>query len=83
MLRRIFPRGSAVACSQAVYFLFKVRRARVIKNNNPGGLNDGQRKGVVVGEEQNIIFSFSRSALEMKEKRNKTSVYRLAPPPRK
>ena len=60
MLRRIFPRGSAVACSQAVYFLFKVRRERVIKNNNPGGFNDRQRKGVVVGKKK-ILFSLSRA----------------------
>ena len=48
-----------LACSQTLYFLFKVRRARVIKNK-PRGI-DQQRREVVVGEEEN--FSFSRSAL--------------------
>ena len=38
-----------LACSQTIYFLFKVRRARVIKNKPGGG---GRRK----------YFSFSRSA---------------------
>ena len=29
-----------LACSQALYFLFKVRRARVIKNKNHGEFID-------------------------------------------
>ena len=41
-----------IACSQTLYFLFKVRRARVIKNKNRGGFVDHQRKGVGVGEEE-------------------------------
>ena len=39
-----------VACSQILYFLFKVRRARVIKNENRGGFIDRQRKWVGVGK---------------------------------
>ena len=38
-----------MACSHTLYFLFKVRRARVIKYK-PQGLIDRQRKGVGVGE---------------------------------
>ena len=41
-----------IACSQTLYFLFKVRRARVIKNKNRGGFVNHQRKGVGVGEEE-------------------------------
>ena len=49
-----------LACSQTIYFLFKVRRARVIKNKQggiywppaQGGWGGGRRK----------YFSFSRSA---------------------
>ena len=44
----------ALACSQALYFLFNVRRAHMIKKNkNPGGFIDRQRKRVVAGEEEN------------------------------
>ena len=39
-----------VACSQNLYFLFKVRRARVIKNRNRGRFIDRQRKWVGVGK---------------------------------
>ena len=41
-----------ITCSQTLYFLFIVRRARVIKYK-PQGFIDRQRKGVVVGEEKN------------------------------
>ena len=41
-----------VVCSQTLYFLFKVRRTRVMKYK-PQGIIDRQRKGVVVGEEEN------------------------------
>ena len=58
-----------IACSQTLSFLFKVRRAQVIKNKNREEFVDRQRKGVGVGEEQ--VF-------ENNEKKNKTtSVYRL------
>ena len=72
-----------LACSQTLYFLFKVRRGRVIKNKNRGGFADRQRKGLGVGKEKILDFSFSRSlsladVLETNEKKNKTtSVYRL------
>ena len=51
------------ACSQTLYFLFKVRRARVIKNKKQGGFID-QRKGVGVGEEENrrsLFFVLARA----------------------
>ena len=58
-----------IACSQTLYFLFKVRPARVIKNKNRAGFVDRQREGVGVGEEE--VFA-------NKEKKNKTTpVYRL------
>ena len=72
-----------LACSQTLYFLFKVRRARVIKNKNRGGFTDRQRKGLGVGKEKILYFSFSRSALvlalqcfrkERKEKGNNVCV---------
>ena len=40
-----------IACSQTLYSLFKVRRARVIKYK-PQGIIDRQRKGVGVGGEE-------------------------------
>ena len=51
------------ACSQTLYFLFKVRRARVIKNKKQGGFID-QRKGLGVGEEENrrsLFFVLARA----------------------
>ena len=57
-----------IAYSQTLYFLFKVRRARVIKNKNRGGFVDHQRKGVGVGEKE---------AFENEKKNKVTSVYRL------
>ena len=72
-----------LACSQILCFLFKVRRARVIKNKNGGGFTDRQRKGLGVGKEKILYFSFSRSALvlahqcfrkERKEKENNVCV---------
>ena len=54
-------------CSQTLYFLFKVRLARVI-NINRGGFIDRQRKGIVG----------LADVFEKNEKKNKaTSVYRL------
>ena len=38
-----------LACSQTLYFLFKVPRAGVIKNENREGFTYRQRKGVGVG----------------------------------
>ena len=74
-----------LACSQTLYFLFKVRRGRVIKNKNRGGFADRQRKGLGVEKEKILYFSFSRSALvfarrcsRKNEKKKKiTSVHRL------
>ena len=72
-----------LACSQILCFLFKVRRALVIKNKNGGGFTDRQRKGLGVGKEKILYFSFSRSALvharqcfrkERKEKENNVCV---------
>ena len=72
-----------LACSQTLYFLFKVHRARVIKNKNRGGFADRQRKGLGLGKEKILYFSFSRSALvlarrcsrkERKEKENNVCV---------
>ena len=52
----------ALACPK-VYFLFKVRRARMIKKiKNPGGFIDRQRKRVVSGEEENRGARFSPCA---------------------
>ena len=75
------------ACSQTLYFLFKVRRVRVIKNENRGGFIDRQRKGVGVGEEENyLLFLLELCAgycaladvFKKNKKKNKTtSVYRL------
>ena len=47
-----------LACSQTLYFLFKVHRARVIKNKNRGGFTDRQRKGFGVEEGENSLFFF-------------------------
>ena len=74
-----------LACSQTLYFLFKVHRARVIKNKNRGGFADRQRKGLRVEKGKFFIFlscaprSFSLAdVLEKNEKKKKTtSVYRL------
>ena len=69
-----------LACSQTLYFLFKVRRARVIKNKNRGGFTDRQRKGFGVGEGENSLFFFlalrARRCFrkERKEKKNKVFV---------
>ena len=72
-----------LACSQTIYFLFKVHRARVIKNKNRGGFADRQRKRLGVGKEKILYFSFSRCALvlarrcsrkERKEKENNVCV---------
>ena len=52
-----------LACSQILCFLFKALRARVIKNKTGGGFTDRQRKGLGVGKEKILYFSFSRSAL--------------------
>ena len=79
MFRFVLP------CSQTLYFLFKVRRARVIKNKNRWGFSDRQRKGLGVGKEKMIFLflalrrSFSLADIFKKnEKKNKTkSVYRL------
>ena len=63
-----------VACLQALYFLFKVRRTRVLKNENYWGFFDCQRKGAGEGEEELALAD----VLEKNEKKNKsTSVYRL------
>ena len=51
------------ACSQTLYFLFKVRGAHVIKNKKQGGFID-QRKGLGVGEEENrrsLFFVLARA----------------------
>ena len=71
------------ACSQTLYFLFKVHRAHVIKNKNRGGFADRQQKGLRMGKEKILYISFSRSALvlahrcsrkERKEKENNVCV---------
>ena len=48
-----------------LYFLFKVRRARVIKNKNRGGFIDRQRNGVGVLALADLF--------EKNEKKNKTT----------
>ena len=72
-----------LACSQTLYFPFKVHPARVIKNQNRGGFADRQRKVFGVGKEKIFYISFSRSALvlarrcsrkERKEKENNVCV---------
>ena len=48
-----------LGCSQTLYFLFKVRRARVIKNKNRGAFFiDRQCKGLGIGEEENSSLFF-------------------------
>ena len=44
-----------VAFSKTVYFLFKVGRARVIKYKPWGNLLTVSARGVVLGEEENIL----------------------------
>ena len=67
-----------IACSQTLYFLIKVRRARVIKNEPRGIYWPRQRKGVGVGENGIFFFLAHASVFEKNEKKNKTtSVYRL------
>ena len=65
-----------IACSQTLYFLFKVRGAHVIKNKKQGGFIDRQRKGVGVGEEENrrsLFFVLARALLSpMFSKRTKS-----------
>ena len=52
------------ACSQTLYLLFKVYRVRVIKNKiKTAGFADRQPKGLGVGKEKILYFSFLRSAL--------------------
>ena len=41
-----------LACSQTLYFLFKVHRARVIENKKREGFADRQRKGLGLGKEK-------------------------------
>ena len=71
------------ACSQTLYFPFKVHPARVIKDQNRRGFADRQRKGLGLGKEKILYISFSRSALvlarrcsrkERKEKENNVYV---------
>ena len=58
-----------LACSQTLYFLFKVCRAHVIKNKNPGGFIDCSAPGLT-----HRVFSKRTK----NEKKNKTtSMYRL------
>ena len=52
-----------LACSQTLYFLFKLHRARVIKKQKRGGFTDRQRKRLGVEKEKILYFSFLRSAL--------------------
>ena len=75
-----------LACSHTLFFLFKVRRARVIKNKKPGGFTDRQRKRVGKGEEEYRRFFLAlrvrsralTDVFEKNEKKNRTtSVYRL------
>ena len=57
------PHEHAVACSQTLYFLFKVRRARVIKYK-PREIYWPPAQGGMGGEKKKIdvlYFSFSRS----------------------
>ena len=65
-----------IACSQTLYFLFKVRGAHVIKNKKQGGFIDRQRNGVGVGEEENrrsLFFVLARALLSpMFSKRTKS-----------
>ena len=57
-----FSRVHIIASSQTVYFLFKVRRARMIKNKNRRGFIDLPRKGITVEEEENSsLFSMFRN----------------------
>ena len=70
------------ACSQTLYFLFKVRRARVIKNKKQGRFIDRQRKGVGVGEEENrrsLFFVLARAPCSpMFSKRTKSKKKKTA-----
>ena len=51
-----------LACSQTLYFLFKVGQARGVKNKNSGGFIDRQCKGVEVGEEDFFFLALARFA---------------------
>ena len=70
-----------IACSQTLYFLFKVHRARVIKNKNRGGFIDRQRKGVGVAlacSPRSRGAPFSKAVFRKNEKKDKTaSGYRV------
>ena len=71
MFRFVLP------CSQTLYFLFKVRRARVIKNKNRWGFSDPQRKGLRVGKEKIILLFLApraRSRSPMFSKRTKRKI---------
>ena len=72
---------TGVACSQTLYFLFKVlvRRVWVIINKPQGIYSvDRQRNGVVVGEEENRrVLALLANVFEKNENKNKTTVYRL------
>ena len=54
-----------LACSQTLYFLFKIRWARVIKNKNRAGFIDRQRQRVGVGKEENIRFDMGRDLINL------------------
>ena len=72
-----------LACSQTLYFLFKVASSARDKKKNRWGFADRQWKGLGVEKEKILYFSFSRSALvlarrcsrkERKEKENNVCV---------
>ena len=60
-----------LACSQTLYFLFKVHRARVMKNKNRGGFTHCQQKRLGVGKEKILYFSFLRPALVLARRRSR------------
>ena len=68
----------SLACSQTLYFLFKVRRACVIKNKNRRGFIDRQRKRVGVGEEENRRLTWGRGFFFPKDVYRRSSFFFLA-----
>ena len=68
-----------LACTQTLYFLFKVRRARVLKYKPQGNLLTASARGSGVSFSRSaLVFALAHRNFEKNEKKKKTtSVYRL------
>ena len=71
--------GRHLACSQTLYFLFKIHWVCVIQNRNHGGLIDHQCKGLGVGGVflAHLLRSCCCQCFWKERKEKKTSVNRL------